>query len=1346
MEKINNYLKKLTGIALLLLTCLLLSLSSKANGRDSLINVYSLRLAHKLDSLIAVNAKNDAAGNGRLNNYILRVDERMEDINDTTGFLRQPENPNFGGGSMSFLGNEVNPLKMQQYEAKLNEVNAACTTHKAYLVLIGTILVEVDNTLDENQWRTVNEFFDSRGRNVSELETAYRDSLSKRRRFYQEVLKNVRASIRRTDNSPLAIYNIYSYRLCLKPSRQSKIYSYLHADCYGNFDDRSIFEAFVHTNWKKFNWRSKFRSDFVESALGMIERNNDDYRNMAVFFGTALDAKLDGLYNTMLARKASGQEDNQLLALADSDLGGMLQELNEATFSKLTLQQRAKLLKVLTFGNNLNDGYEHALLYTIRTTPASDAAAIFDILKAVNPLRIDGGVTIYGLYRTMEDEDDTYLVGGMQPGNDNNMLSAAMLALRDLHVKLPDASKETMVNDFAANIDKRFFIWDYNFSTNHLLQGLWGVGSMDYDAVFNKDGSITVTRKEIIGYNWFTLEGPTRENPLPGVFAPKFGQPQTFTINDPLSVIVFSNRSDLGIAVPVDKNVAGEDNMVKSLPAMYLAYANNKKLNKANEDRIGVALTALNLAVPYSRLLTILKTGTAMQKVFAFTQLASSAGSGLRLSNYAVPLQNDTVFNKIITCMELGGIINIFNIKAGAGTVKNIATVEGAEEKIGKFIAAVEGDPVAYNKLLQMIKNNGGNFSAEQKAAAELIMSVKNELQFKGENVFGNRFYTKYNITALNNLIVNKPVARAFESTGLYSVQVVDGMQGTFKVASKTGGNLLAEAVDGSGVVSLTENAALTDGLTEAAMIKVKYKKPGSTNVEDGMLLGSKKPDGTSCLIAGYCFVAGTQVATPQGFKTIDVIKEGDEVFTKDMNTGKNISQRVSAVTKKMANKLVRLVIGKDTVMATPEHPFYTENKGWVFAGDIKKGIRLLTMAGTFATITNVGTIDTSATVYNFEVPQTHNYYVGNQRLLAHNTEVCNALVGEMAVKLGTGYAEMEAVINDIASRYKQLSRLPEDVALAKLEQLCSRAIDKQQLRSLFGKAKNSAAFKEQFVSDIVKYGNLLDEFAREGQLLDNYVAIRTGDYSAYTTVTGDVKTLYPGYVAFATNIRAAVPATLAAKLGQDLSKLKTWINARQLKFAGLNGGLAEAEIFAALDKAIGTRSVREAVEDLQQRFSVVIKREGQTNQVATIHPTVTNEMKVTIFEPCYNPELNTNIPAPLSYNKLLPDYKGTAYIHPATQNKIIKIEMKGNRNGDFKAANEAAGFGSTYEIPTFTKADGTVVQYTWHHLDDFEIIDGKAYCTMQLVEKAAHGGSGVSGMAHSGSVAQWRAYFGSGY
>ncbi len=236
-------------------------------------------------------------------------------------------------------------------------------------------------------------------------------------------------------------------------------------------------------------------------------------------------------------------------------------------------------------------------------------------------------------------------------------------------------------------------------------------------------------------------------------------------------------------------------------------------------------------------------------------------------------------------------------------------------------------------------------------------------------------------------------------------------------------------------------------------------------------------------------------------------------------------------------------------------------------------------------------------------------------------------------------------------------------------------------------------------------------------------------------------------------NAGEAVPSTLISRLTQaGTDKLKAWTSGkasltyRPINGNNLSGANAERRIFDDLEASIGNRNVLETLEDAQGRLIVVLERPGQTHQVVTLHPTSTGEFKMTTFEPAYNPNLNPSIPVPASANRLVPDYAGTKYLHPSTQNKVITIEMKGNRNADFKAANEGGGFGSTYDIPTYTKPDGTIVQYTWHHLDDFKVVNGKFYCTMQLVEKTAHGGTGVTGMAHTGSVAQWKAYFGSGY
>ena len=88
---------------------------------------------------------------------------------------------------------------------------------------------------------------------------------------------------------------------------------------------------------------------------------------------------------------------------------------------------------------------------------------------------------------------------------------------------------------------------------------------------------------------------------------------------------------------------------------------------------------------------------------------------------------------------------------------------------------------------------------------------------------------------------------------------------------------------------------------------------------------------------------------------------------------------------KKKTDRLVRIITGKDTLLATPEHPFYVmddmvdgSNTGnWIDAGHLKKGLKVLLASSLLATVQDVQAFDSTATVYNFEVEKTHTYYVG---------------------------------------------------------------------------------------------------------------------------------------------------------------------------------------------------------------------------------------------------------------------------------------------------------------------------------------------------------------------------------
>ncbi|MDZ7900421.1 MAG: polymorphic toxin-type HINT domain-containing protein [Arcicella sp.] len=83
------------------------------------------------------------------------------------------------------------------------------------------------------------------------------------------------------------------------------------------------------------------------------------------------------------------------------------------------------------------------------------------------------------------------------------------------------------------------------------------------------------------------------------------------------------------------------------------------------------------------------------------------------------------------------------------------------------------------------------------------------------------------------------------------------------------------------------------------------------------------------------------------------------------------------------------------TLIAQPtlEHPVWTENHhDYVAAQDLKVGDTFLDGKGAILRLDSlVVKPDTTLTVYNFEVENLHNYYVGTQQVLVHNTCVVNA-------------------------------------------------------------------------------------------------------------------------------------------------------------------------------------------------------------------------------------------------------------------------------------------------------------------------------------------------------------------
>ncbi len=146
----------------------------------------------------------------------------------------------------------------------------------------------------------------------------------------------------------------------------------------------------------------------------------------------------------------------------------------------------------------------------------------------------------------------------------------------------------------------------------------------------------------------------------------------------------------------------------------------------------------------------------------------------------------------------------------------------------------------------------------------------------------------------------------------------------------------------------------------------------------------------STCKGGETCFVAGTLIQTASGEKRIEDVQAGDLVLSFDpersnASTGQPERQGVARTFTRTASVILDIHVGKETISATPEHPFWVIGAGWTAAGELRRGSALLTKDGVIVHIDYVNRREGLFTVYNFEVSNTHTYYVSRLGLLVHN-------------------------------------------------------------------------------------------------------------------------------------------------------------------------------------------------------------------------------------------------------------------------------------------------------------------------------------------------------------------------
>lgn len=173
------------------------------------------------------------------------------------------------------------------------------------------------------------------------------------------------------------------------------------------------------------------------------------------------------------------------------------------------------------------------------------------------------------------------------------------------------------------------------------------------------------------------------------------------------------------------------------------------------------------------------------------------------------------------------------------------------------------------------------------------------------------------------------------------------------------------------------------------------------------------------------CFAAGTPVLSANGAVAIEEIAVGDRVWAYDYQTGTKTLKRVLSTVERETDRVIRLTVDGETVVTTPEHPFYVlghegYGDGYVAARELRVGDRLLCADGSSATVTatETETLDEPIKVYNLTVEDYHSYYVGDGEVLVHNSACAGSKVkynvknDNYVKKRGWSYDQIDDAIN----------------------------------------------------------------------------------------------------------------------------------------------------------------------------------------------------------------------------------------------------------------------------------------------------------------------------------------------
>ena len=130
-------------------------------------------------------------------------------------------------------------------------------------------------------------------------------------------------------------------------------------------------------------------------------------------------------------------------------------------------------------------------------------------------------------------------------------------------------------------------------------------------------------------------------------------------------------------------------------------------------------------------------------------------------------------------------------------------------------------------------------------------------------------------------------------------------------------------------------------------------------------------------------------ILTAAGLVAIEHIKAGNKVVSTNPETFEVAEKAVLETYVRETTELVHLTINGELIKTTYDHPFYVKDVGFVSAGELYIGDKLLDSNGNTLLLEDreVENLDEPVKVYNFQVEDFHTYHVGENGTLVHNAD-----------------------------------------------------------------------------------------------------------------------------------------------------------------------------------------------------------------------------------------------------------------------------------------------------------------------------------------------------------------------